>query len=180
MGQTHSPGARAGGAGVGAHNSRSRLRSKGAGTVRVRRWFAGSGHGSESPLVRGGTLRGRRRAEGGGRCCLGGGAECFLRCEAARSPRRALGRHGVLPVQQRGHCGALRAARTRLRARSDRRLGRPPRQRYARRVLRRRVGFLLQRAPVPALPRYGTARRARGRSGARRHAERTHPGGRRG
>ncbi len=50
---------------------------------------------------------------------------------AARPPRAPRARDGLLPVRQRRDRGAVRAGRAGRRARGDRRLGRPPRQRDA-------------------------------------------------
>ena len=79
---------------------------------------------------------------------------------AARPPRAARPRDGLLPLRQRRDRGALRAGRARARACRDPRLGRPPRQRDAGDLLGRPDSLLRVAAPVAVLPGHRRAGRA--------------------
>ena len=70
---------------------------------------------------------------------------------------------GLLPLRQRRRRRPLRAGGARARARRDRRLGRPPRQRHAGDLLGRPVRALRLAPPVAVLPGHRRARRARTR-----------------
>ena len=78
---------------------------------------------------------------------------------AARPPRAARPRDGLLPLRQRRGRRPLRAGRARARARRDRRLGRPPRQRHAGRSSGTTRRALRLAAPVAVLSRHRRARR---------------------
>ena len=108
-----------------------------------------------------GQRRGRRRLFGRRRQRLRRGA-------AARPPRRARHRDGLLPVQQRGDRRPPRAGKARRRARRHRRLGRPSRQRHAGHLLGRSIGALLLDPPDAALSRH----RRQGRARRRQHRQR--------
>ena len=109
----------------------------------------------------GGAARHRRRRAGRRRGDDGEGQERLLGDAPARPSRRAHPRHGVLLLQQ---CRDRRPARAKgawRRARRDRRLGRPSRQRLAGHLLERRLGDVLLDPPDAALSRHRRRLRAR-------------------
>ena len=91
----------------------------------------------------GAGVRGRRRR------ARRPGQERLLPDAAAGTPCHGQSRHGLLRVQQRGHRRPLCTTQAPAGQGADRRLGRASRQRHARHLLRRRLGVLLQHAPVP-------------------------------
>ena len=82
-----------------------------------------------------------------------------LRAAPARPPRRGGARDGLLPVQQRGDRRAQGARRPGRRARAGPRLGRAPRQRHERHLLRHRRGPVRQHPSVAAVSGHGLAAR---------------------
>ena len=90
---------------------------------------------------------------------------------AARSPRDRVEGDGLLPVQQRRRRGAPRDRRARARAGDDPRLGRPPRQRDERHLLRDRRRAVHLDPPVPPVSGHGSPVRGGRRSWARVHGQ---------
>ena len=111
------------------------------------------GHALHGDDVRGGAAR-------GGSGHPRGGVRRVRPGQAAGPPRAPTPCHGLLHLQQRRGRGPVRAARARARPRRNPRLGRPPRERDAGRVLGRRLRVLRLPAPVAVLP---GQRRPRGR-----------------
>ena len=98
------------------------------------------------------------RDPGGGRSCARPRRRRTRLCPAAGPPRRAVARHGLLPLQQRRGGGGARSG-ARCGPRGGSRLRRPPRQRDAMDLLRRSERAVCLDAPVPVLSRH----RCRGR-----------------
>ena len=120
---------------------------------------------------RGGRHRRRRRGP------RRPGSARFRPCQAPWAPRHPFPGHGILPVQ---YGGSRRRARARSRPgpSADRRLGRPPWQWHAGRLLRDRSGALLLGPPVAALPRHWGRERARHRPRRGLHHQRAARAGR--
>ena len=122
-------------------------------------------------LLAGGDSRGGWGAERGGCGLFRPRGERILRGAAARAPCHGQPRHGLLRAEQRSACGAPCPATAWRRARADRGLGRPPRQRHAGYFLRRPQRLLFQHAPVAALSGNRPRRRDRRRAGCGHHHE---------
>ena len=88
-------------------------------------------------LLRGRAARRRRRDRGGRRGARRRRRQRLRARAPARPPRAPRRGDGLLPLRQHRGRRAPRAPGARAVARRDRRLGRPPRQRHAGRVLRR-------------------------------------------
>ena len=109
----------------------------------------------------------RRCARSAAACCAVDevmsrqGAQRLRRRAPARPSRRDRAADGLLPVQQRGDRGALRAEQARRRARRDRRFRRASRQRLAGHFLGGQERDVLLDARDAALSRHRRDRRAR-------------------
>ncbi len=164
-----------------ARARRERRRSRPRARRRVRRPAVrgGRGHGRRRYLRRGRLPRGRharrrRRHRRGDRGRAG--RHRPGRDAAARAPCAARPADGLLPAGQRLDRRPACAVRARRRPRRGDRLGRPPRQRHAGRVLRGPVGAGRIAARVAALAVLGRRRRDGRRTGAGDDAQRAAAG----
>ena len=132
---------------------------------------AGRALDADTPVVpaswEAGAARRRRRLRAGGRAAGRHRADRLLRAAPARPPRRARPRDGLLPVRQRRDRRRARAGARRRRPRVHPRLGRPPRQRHARRLPLARPtccsAACTSGRSTPAPAPWATSARARGR-----------------
>ena len=142
-----------------------------AASPQARPRLARSRYGHVAGKLRRGASRHRRR---GLRGRSGHGRrrrQCLLRRAAPRASCRAVSRHGLLPVQHRGHRRAACPRRPWRRARGGGRFRRASRQRHAGCVLVRQGSVLRLDPPDAALPRHRRAERDRRRQYLQRAAQ---------
>ena len=109
-----------------------------AGGARPRAALHRPGHRAQSAFADRRAPCGRRRGDGRRPRAFRRVPHGLLRRAPARPPRGAQAGHGLLPVQQHRGRGGARAGAPQARARGDRRLRRPPRQRHRGHLRRRR------------------------------------------
>ncbi len=119
------------------------------------------------------AARQRRRLRNGARAGGRRGARRLRAASPAGTPRRALPRDGLLPVQQHRRGRPARDRRARCAARADHRLGRAPRQRHRRDLPLPKRRALREHPPGRHLPRHRPARRRRLRRRPWLHAQPT-------
>ena len=133
--------------------------------------LARSRHRHVPEKLRRGTSGHRRRGPRGRSGDVGRRQQCLLRRAAPRASRRAVARHGLLPVQLRGHRRAACPRRPWRRARGGGRFRRASRQRHAGCVLVRQGSVLRLNPPDAALPRHRRTERDRRRQYLQRAAQ---------